>query len=128
MLRSRTHTAPDPYAPAPKGSPIRTSLSEPMGVHMTEQWDVVVVGGGNASLRAAQSARQQGARVLLLEKAPRQWAGGNSYFTAGAMRTSHGGLTDLTSLVEPLPADRAGRVDLAPYTRSEEHTSELQSH
>ncbi|MFF4692852.1 FAD-dependent tricarballylate dehydrogenase TcuA [Streptomyces sp. NPDC001307] len=83
---------------------------------MTEQWDVVVVGGGNAGFSTAQSARQQGARVLLLEKAPRQWAGGNSYFTAGAMRTSHGGLTDLTSLVEPLPADRAGRVDLAPYT------------
>lgn len=82
---------------------------------MTEKWDVIVVGAGNAGFSAAQSARQGGARVLLLEKAPRAWAGGNSYFTAGAMRTGHGGLDDLLTLVEPLPADRAGRVDLGPY-------------
>ena len=33
-------------------------------------WDVVVVGGGNASLCAAIEAAETGARVLLLEGAP----------------------------------------------------------
>lgn len=40
--------------------------------------DVVVVGGGNAGLCAAISARQCGASVLLLEQAPRDLRGGNS--------------------------------------------------
>ncbi|MEU5032275.1 FAD-dependent tricarballylate dehydrogenase TcuA [Streptomyces milbemycinicus] len=83
---------------------------------MTAPWDVIVVGGGNAGLCAAQSARQEGARVLVLEKAPRQWAGGNSYFTAGAMRASHGGLADLKDLVDPDAQGRFPFTDLAPYT------------
>jgi tricarballylate dehydrogenase len=82
-------------------------------------WDVIVVGGGNAGFCAAQAARLDGARVLLLEKAPRAWAGGNSYFTAGAMRTSHGGLADLESLVEPPAADRRDRIDLASYSEQD---------
>ncbi len=40
--------------------------------------DVLVIGGGNAGLCAALSARQRGARVLLLERAPRALRGGNS--------------------------------------------------
>jgi tricarballylate dehydrogenase len=86
---------------------------------MSEEWDVIVVGSGNAGFSAAHSARQQGARVLLLEKAPREWAGGNSYFTAGAVRTSHGGLTDLEPLLEDLGEDRRGRVDLDPYPEAD---------
>ncbi len=41
-------------------------------------YDVVVVGGGNAGLCAAISARRTGASVLLLEQAPRALRGGNS--------------------------------------------------
>ncbi|WP_433279532.1 FAD-dependent tricarballylate dehydrogenase TcuA [Pseudonocardia xinjiangensis] len=83
---------------------------------MSHEWDVVVVGGGNAGFCAAQSARERGARVLVLEKAPREWAGGNSYFTAGAMRTVHGGLDDVAGLVEPFDA---GCVDLDPYSEQD---------
>ncbi|MDW6057123.1 FAD-dependent oxidoreductase [Streptomyces sp. FXJ1.4098] len=89
---------------------------------MAAPWDVIVVGGGNAGLCAAQSARQEGARVLVLEKAPRQWAGGNTYFTAGAMRTSHGGPADLKDLLAPLEPsaqDRLSLTDLAPYTAAD---------
>jgi tricarballylate dehydrogenase len=44
-------------------------------------WDVVVVGGGNAALCAAIEAAETGARVILLESAPRAYRGGNSRHT-----------------------------------------------
>jgi len=44
-------------------------------------WDVLVVGGGNAALCAAISARKLGASVLLLEHAPKSLRGGNSRHT-----------------------------------------------
>lgn len=58
-------------------------------------WDVVVVGAGNAAICAALSAREQGAEVLVLEKAPYDERGGNSLFTAGGFRFVHDGLDDL---------------------------------
>lgn len=43
--------------------------------------DVLVVGGGNAALSAALSARDQGAKVLVIERAPKFYRGGNSRLT-----------------------------------------------
>ena len=43
--------------------------------------DVLVIGGGNAALCAALTAREAGASVLLLEAAPRDLRGGNSAHT-----------------------------------------------
>ena len=56
-----------------------------------EKFDVIVVGAGNAALCAAISAREQGAAVLVLEKAPIEERGGNSLFTAGGFRFVHEG-------------------------------------
>ena len=44
-------------------------------------FDVLVVGGGNAALCAAMTAREAGATVLLLECAPQDFRGGNSRHT-----------------------------------------------
>ncbi len=43
--------------------------------------DLLVIGGGNAALCAALTAREAGVSVLLLESAPRAWRGGNSIHT-----------------------------------------------
>ena len=79
--------------------------------------DVVVVGGGNAGFCAAHAAAERGRRVLLLEKAPRAEAGGNSYYTAGATRMVHGGLVDLLDIVEP--DERHQRAEVPPYAAEE---------
>jgi tricarballylate dehydrogenase len=86
---------------------------------MSRDADVIVVGAGNAALCAAHAAAEEGARVMVLEKAPREWVGGNSYFTAGAIRTVHGGLEDVRPVVAPIDDDVASATELPPYTGEE---------
>ena len=82
---------------------------------MRDRYDVVIVGGGNAAFSAAHAAREQVERVLVLEKAPREWAGGNSYFTAGAYRTTFEGLEDLEPLLDNPDEELLKRTELEPY-------------
>ncbi|KXL51405.1 hypothetical protein M433DRAFT_130375 [Acidomyces richmondensis BFW] len=82
--------------------------------------EVLVIGGGNAGFSAAVAAAEAGARdVVIVDKCPEDWAGGNSYFTAGAMRTVHGGLQDLLPLVNNVEGQVADIIDLDPYTKEE---------
>lgn len=79
--------------------------------------DVLVIGGGNAGFCSAISAAESGAqRVLLIDSCPEDWAGGNSYFTAGAFRTVHDGLQDLLPLVNNVDEATADKIDMDLYT------------
>ena len=80
---------------------------------------VVVVGGGNAALTAAIAAREAGAAVQVLERAPFELRGGNSRFTAGAMRTVYHGVDDLRLLMPDLTADEIARTDFGSYAKEQ---------
>jgi len=66
----------------------------------TSTYDVVVVGGGNAGLTAALVARELGARVLVLDSAPRALRGGNSRHTRN-LRCVHAAPTDVLTEAYP---------------------------
>ena len=80
---------------------------------------VIVVGGGNAALCAAVAAASEGARVTLLERAPEDLSGGNSRFTAGAMRVVYEGVEDLVKLMPDLTPGEIERTDFGSYSAGE---------
>ena len=86
---------------------------------MTTEYDVIVIGGGNAAFCAALSAREHCERVLVLERAPEAEAGGNTRFTAGAMRVVYDGVEDLRRLMPDLTDDEVGRTDFGTYTEEQ---------
>jgi len=80
------------------------------------EFDVIVVGAGNAAFCAALSAQENGARVAVLERAGRDEAGGNSRFTAGAFRFAYRGLEDLRIIMPDLTEEEIDRTDFGSYT------------
>jgi tricarballylate dehydrogenase len=58
------------------------------------EFDIAVIGGGNAGLCAALSAAELGARVVVLERSPRVFRGGNSRHTRN-MRCMHDAPTEI---------------------------------
>ncbi|GAA4046343.1 FAD-dependent tricarballylate dehydrogenase TcuA [Arthrobacter methylotrophus] len=78
-------------------------------------YDVVVVGAGNAGFSAAHAARELGASVLLLEKAPVEDAGGNSFYTAGAYRIAFNDISDLVPLLDDETVKRLPQTVVPAY-------------
>ena len=77
---------------------------------------VLVVGGGNAAFAAAVAAKNAGADVTVLERAPKEEAGGNTRFTAGAIRFSYDGVQDLRELMPDLTVSEIENTDFGAYT------------
>ena len=80
-------------------------------------YDVIVVGGGNAAFAAAVSARDHGAkRVLLLEKAPREKRGGNTHFSGAVFRFTYNDVSELDRFVPDAERDYPGfHAGVQPY-------------
>ena len=77
---------------------------------------VIVVGAGNAALCAALSAREHGAEVTVLEKAPEGERGGNTYFTGGGFRFPYEGMDDILRIIPDLSEAEIDRVDVGAYS------------
>ena len=76
-------------------------------------YDVIVAGAGNAALAAAVSACENGAKkVAVLEKAPKDMRGGNTYWSGGLLRIAFNSVEELDVLVpdaeKEYPGFRAG--------------------
>jgi tricarballylate dehydrogenase len=90
---------------------------------VTEAYDIVVIGGGNSALCAAITAAEAGARVLILETAPKPYRGGNSRHTRNFRCMHHG---PLGPLVESYTEDEY-LADLMKVTggKTDEHLARL---
>ena len=83
------------------------------------RYDVVVVGAGNAAMCAALAAEERGAKVLVLEAAPKDEGGGNTRFTAGAIRSVYNGVDDLRALMPDLTDQECDITDFGTYTEDQ---------
>ena len=63
---------------------------------------IIIIGSGNAAMCAGIAALERGASVVMYEKAEKILAGGNTKYTAGAMRFCFDGLDRLRDLLRIL--------------------------
>src|SRR6202050_4143371 len=81
--------------------------------------DVLIVGAGNAAMAPALAARENGAEVIVLERAPMRERGGNSAFTAGAIRVAYNTLDDLLELIPDLSEEEKRTTDFGTYSEDQ---------
>ena len=85
-------------------------------------YDIIVVGAGNAALAAAVSARENGARVLVLEKAPQNMRGGNTHWSGGLFRFAYGQPRDVAPLIPDAESRHENFYEgIKPYTPQDFH-------
>ncbi|MGM7724773.1 FAD-dependent tricarballylate dehydrogenase TcuA [Metabacillus sp. Hm71] len=84
-----------------------------------QNYDVVVVGAGNAALCAAIAAREKGAKVLVLERGPIEKRGGNSFFTDGAIRVAYNNLDEIRKIIPDITEEEAERIVMPEYTQAD---------
>jgi tricarballylate dehydrogenase len=82
-------------------------------------YDVIVIGAGNAALSAAVSAKENGAdKVLVLEKAPRAMRGGNTHWSGGVLRFAFDDPQEIAPLLPGVENDYEDFfAGVAPYPK-----------
>lgn len=85
------------------------------------EYDVIVVGAGNAAQAAANSARESGAeRVVILEKASEADRGGNTHYSGGLLRIAFDNPEELRPMVPDAEEEIEGFFsDVEPYTKDD---------
>ena len=78
---------------------------------------VIIVGSGNAALSAGIAALEKGACVTIYEKADKKMAGGNTKYTAGAMRFAYDNSNQLMDLLKNPNDERLMETDFGSYTQ-----------
>jgi tricarballylate dehydrogenase len=86
---------------------------------VSDQYDVIILGAGNAALCAAIAALEKGAKVLALEKAPEYFRGGNTYFTGGIIRCAYNGIEDIKKLIPDMSPEEEASVEVGSYSEDE---------
>src|SRR5215468_6389084 len=86
-----------------------------------QEYDVIVVGAGNAALSAAISAHENGAKhVLVLEKAPRDMRGGNTHWAGAVLRIAFDDPHELEPLLPGIEQQYESFYEgIMPYTRKD---------
>src|SRR5215468_4956730 len=87
------------------------------------QYDVIVVGAGNAALAAAVSAKENGAeRVVVIEKAPREMRGGNTHWSGGVLRFAFDDPREIGELLPGVGDEFENFYDgISPYPKEDFH-------
>ncbi len=80
---------------------------------------IIIVGSGNAALTAGIASLEKGAEVTIYEKAHKKMAGGNTKYTAGAMRFSYESGDQLIDLLEDQNDERLKNTDFGSYTQEQ---------
>lgn len=78
---------------------------------------IIVIGSGSAALCAAIASLEKGATVIILEKANLHEFGGNSRYTAGAMRFAYNSFEDLKPLLKNPNDERLAISDFGSYPK-----------
>ena len=84
-------------------------------------YDVIVVGAGNAALSAAMAAREISESILVVEKAPEYFRGGNTYFTGGIIRFAFDGVEDIKKVIPDMSATEENSIEVGSYTQDDSY-------
>ena len=92
----------------------------------SDNYDVIVIGAGNAGLTAALAAHETGSQVLLLDKCPKASRGGNTRFSGGGFRFTYNGLDDMRPMVSDLTDGEAAKLEVGTYSSAEFYEDVMQ--